>query len=157
MCQNLNIFLDLLSVIRVSHEEPVRFSLKHLGCRLDIFVLLQNLLHTFKRLMCLDSHSMRIIDQSISCNTGRFMISFAESSVNHDQLAVRAYRLLSFFCLNRCMSVNDMRNVGIQVKFTQDHIAGLFAIIMLIVWIRLLMPCFLIGNKRTLKGFYISA
>ena len=88
---------------------------------------------------------MRIKDQSISCDSGCFLVCLAESSVNYNQSSVCLEWIFSLHNVNRGVTINNMRIFRIQSKLPQQHPADRLGILIAVIWILRFLPGTLIA------------
>ena len=103
-------------------------------------------------IVSLDADAMGIENQRITGNTGRFLVSLAETAVNADFLTAGPNRGIALGHLYRRMSVDDVGLGRIQTEFMQHLFTDFLLPVQLVIGILGLRPGAFVVDVTAFKG-----
>ena len=116
LLQILNFLPDFPAVIGISDFDSRFPRFKYHGCRQDILVVTNRVLHPSKWFVGSDPDPVGIINQRIPGNPRLRLIHLAEPTVNDDQFAACFYRFFAVFAADRYVAVDNMGKLAVEAE-----------------------------------------
>ena len=122
--QIIHLILELPALVGFIYLHSGFQLLKNESLICDILIVQQSFLLAREGLMGYDPQMAGVEHQCIACNAGGWLIGFAETAVDDDELTAALDGTFSLTNLYRDMAIDDMAVLAPQAELPQQHIAN---------------------------------